>query len=691
MRAVTCFVALFSCMAMRAQEWDWVQRLPGDLSSVRSVALDNEKNVYIAGTFSGSNAIGTNIFISAGAADIFIAKLSPQGQILWATAAGGTNEDVINRLVVTSNGTVFVVGRFDLGSNLVSNSRLPAARALVARIDEGVFTWADSLPEQTNAMVPGIALGPDETPWVVGGNGHVFVRHYDREGAVLGTFAVGNTEFNPSAIAVNRSGEPYIIASFYDTVDLGTTNLTSSWSYQYFIAALNPTGGVRWAWVKPRLTSNFEPISDLKCVDDGGVVSTGFWDYGLPQGYVFVARHSASGALEWLSSRTGFWKSIYTAQSISVDARGNCHLVGYAFTARGEYRWNGIGVWAVSPDGAFVSEEFITCGFSGEVAGNGIAVTSSGDTVIVGHLQGRPRFGTNEFGPSTFTTNGFVARRATIVPPLDFRRVATNLVLKWPRPAARFLLQQATVLQSNAWSDVSTQPNVTCNGAEVTVSPAAAAAFFRLRRTNDIILVPPRLEQFGVSPGTQFPDGSWIVVTANPAATNLTITAWINDPTYQYQIWAWWFDASGTNRLAATEAVTELEWEDGEEDAIAVQQLKQPNLAFPVGTNTIVIVASDNEAVSTNTLTFTVVSVPTMIQRLIAEIDAATSGTEQAQLRAPLSAAFDAAQASDWNSVRSNLEQFRTELQSSTQLTGLQRYWFDRAAQETLAALPPVT
>ena len=64
-------VLVFSfALSIHAQQWDWVKRFPGHGSIVTSIALDAEENVYVAGTFGGTNQIGTNTFISEEVASI---------------------------------------------------------------------------------------------------------------------------------------------------------------------------------------------------------------------------------------------------------------------------------------------------------------------------------------------------------------------------------------------------------------------------------------------------------------------------------------------------------------------------------------------------------------------------------------------------------------------------------------------
>jgi gliding motility-associated-like protein len=79
-----------------------------------AIATDGAGNAYVTGhfessiTFQGSTPV---TLTSSGGKDIFIAKLDPSGNVLWAKKAGGTADD--SGLGISTNGTyVFVTGYF---------------------------------------------------------------------------------------------------------------------------------------------------------------------------------------------------------------------------------------------------------------------------------------------------------------------------------------------------------------------------------------------------------------------------------------------------------------------------------------------------------------------------------------------------------------------------------------------------
>lgn len=81
-----------------------------------SIAIDSNKNVYIAGHFLGTADFdpgpGTNNLLSAGLYDIFLARYDDSGNLMSASRAGGTGNDRVNELAIDENGLVYLTGAF---------------------------------------------------------------------------------------------------------------------------------------------------------------------------------------------------------------------------------------------------------------------------------------------------------------------------------------------------------------------------------------------------------------------------------------------------------------------------------------------------------------------------------------------------------------------------------------------------
>ena len=94
--------------------WLWAKQAGGiDYDSGTSFAVDTYGNSYVTGYFEGNATFGTTTLTSSGSADIFVAKLSSNGNWLWAKKAGGTESDISNSIAVDDNGNSYVTGYFE--------------------------------------------------------------------------------------------------------------------------------------------------------------------------------------------------------------------------------------------------------------------------------------------------------------------------------------------------------------------------------------------------------------------------------------------------------------------------------------------------------------------------------------------------------------------------------------------------
>jgi hypothetical protein len=90
-----------------------------------AVQVDGAGNVYLYGSFEQGVAFGAVNLTSAGGKDVFLAKLGPEGDVLWARSWGGPADDAQVSLAVAADGTIVVTGwtqgDVDVGDGLVAS------------------------------------------------------------------------------------------------------------------------------------------------------------------------------------------------------------------------------------------------------------------------------------------------------------------------------------------------------------------------------------------------------------------------------------------------------------------------------------------------------------------------------------------------------------------------------------------
>jgi hypothetical protein len=148
-----------------------------------SLGIDGAGNLYTSGNFQHTITIGTTTLTNAAATnnDVYIAKLDPAGNFIWAKSFGGTSEDEVSALSVSGNGSVSVAGQFisasmSVGGHTVSNSVAPGFSCFLVRYDSsGNCTWAKEIPHVYGQQMISDDAGP------------VYLTGYIDTNAIVGT------------------------------------------------------------------------------------------------------------------------------------------------------------------------------------------------------------------------------------------------------------------------------------------------------------------------------------------------------------------------------------------------------------------------------------------------------------------------------------------------------------------------
>jgi len=94
----------------------WARAFQGDSNGGHSVATDILGNIFITGYFSGTVDFdpheSTFNLTGEGGSDIFIQKLTPSGNFVWARAIGGTYYDQAGAVAVDFASNVYTIGTF---------------------------------------------------------------------------------------------------------------------------------------------------------------------------------------------------------------------------------------------------------------------------------------------------------------------------------------------------------------------------------------------------------------------------------------------------------------------------------------------------------------------------------------------------------------------------------------------------
>lgn len=316
------------------------------------IAVDSYGNSYIVGTFAGAASFGGFQLISHGSYDVFIAKLNNKGNWQWAISAGGTSEDSGRSIAVDGAGNAYITGGFHgsatFGSTILTT--LIDSEVYVAKISaDGQWQWA--VAGNGTSDDEGVGIAVDSTAvYVLGsfngsmtlgnttltGTYDVFVARLNTSGGWQWASSGGGASVDsPFGISLDAAGHAFIVGSFELTALFETTNITSLGGDDAFVAKIASNGSWLWAVSAGGVGPNDQAMSVVVDSSGNAVVSGQFQDAisfggilltsaGLSD--VFVAKLSSGGSWRWASRAGG--NAFDEGFGVAVEANDWIHVAG---------------------------------------------------------------------------------------------------------------------------------------------------------------------------------------------------------------------------------------------------------------------------------------------------------------------------------------------------------------------------
>jgi putative cell wall-binding protein len=152
--------------------WMWATSAFGaDGDSGYGVSVLADGSAIVTGQFQVTLTFGATMLISAGSSDVFVAKVDAGGAWVWATSAGGTESDSGNAVSVLADGSAIVTGHFSGTATFGATTLISAGGAdvLVAKIAaDGTRVWATSAGGTGNDFGRGVSVLADGSTIVIG-------------------------------------------------------------------------------------------------------------------------------------------------------------------------------------------------------------------------------------------------------------------------------------------------------------------------------------------------------------------------------------------------------------------------------------------------------------------------------------------------------------------------------------------
>jgi len=337
--SVLC-ILLLSPIAVIAQSTPpaWVQALGSTgrgTNVANAIKAAPDHSLYVGGQFSGTATFGNTTLTATGPFDIFVAKYTPTGSLLWIaptaqTGAGGGGNQAANGIDLDADGNVYATGSF------YGNATFYSANP------------ADKQIKVASGVVPAI-----------------FLAKYTSAGVLLWVQTVTSDQYGPDpnvpmigkGVAVNAAAGTVYVGSFsqadltFSSADGSTHTFPGTFAWHMALAKYDLDGNFKWA------ATNY----------GGG--NTG--SYG-----VTVDAQDNSYAIGWFEGQATFTSA--NGQDLTIDGFGGTDI----FLV--EYDTNGNAKWANHIGGNHDIPSAVTTGPSGEITLAGFV--SNGNPTIVSSL-----------------------------------------------------------------------------------------------------------------------------------------------------------------------------------------------------------------------------------------------------------------------------------------------------------------
>ncbi|MBW4889458.1 gliding motility-associated C-terminal domain-containing protein [Mucilaginibacter sp. HMF5004] len=430
----------------------WVNDIGGTGSaSVVKIVTDSQDNIYVTGSFQGTidlspAATVTHQLTSKGNLDIFIAKYTGSGTLVWCKQLGDTGSDYPVSICLDDNNNVFVTGQFlspymdiDPGTNVTSLLNEGQKDIFVVKLNNaGNFLWGSQISGTGNQIVTSIKADHNNNVYICGSidsKTRFGITSLLTPSAPVDGFIAkynGNSVNNQSPIWVSHfGGTGTQNIAFGLAIDPNNEILITGRSNDIgvtadFIAKYATDGSIVWI---NRIQSNGTGTSAITTDLQGNVILSGYFsnqvvfDVSSPKGTVkasnntatdsFVAQYSGSGKFGWA---IGFGQAGTNTYALDVitDNKSNVYVGGW-FNGNPNFNpatgkpvliqpYGGYNAFAVkySRTGQYVCAANIGTAQTANIgfAGNGIALTTSNEILLAGAFNN-----TTDFNPGACTNN----------------------------------------------------------------------------------------------------------------------------------------------------------------------------------------------------------------------------------------------------------------------------------------------
>ena len=382
--AIMLFTAITIGFAQSQISWQWTMANGSTgQDDVKDFALDNAGNAVVVGKFGGPITFGgaNPITITPhGIYDMYIAKVSSAGSVLWVKTPYGPNQDFATAVEVDKQGNAYVLADFydslvydsSAAGLSVFKSNAGLSNIYLAKYNpSGNLLWAKnlggisidkssdlSLDTAGNVFVTGsfyktIYLNPlvsNADTLKAKGQGDIFIAKYSSNGNFIWSKQIGSTGFeNSSSIKCTENGGFVLGGTFYDSIDFNPSPIdtvilpVSTWGANLYITKYDQNGN--YVWANGVNSAGFKTVGEIVLDKNDNVFITGKFNdvtdfdtqfshntlVALPgNSSIYFGKYNGNnGSLSWMKKvEHGYQGGQDEGTAIALDSKEDIYITG---------------------------------------------------------------------------------------------------------------------------------------------------------------------------------------------------------------------------------------------------------------------------------------------------------------------------------------------------------------------------
>lgn len=231
------------------------------------IAVTPEGDCYVAGSFAGDVTFGTSQSPNKKGRSMFVARYDADGMLIWSQQAGNGRSQSGHQIAVDASGNCYVcgyiTGLLELDGQQMGTDTTVQDIFLAKLSPAGKLIWSANSGGQANGLSTGIAVDQQGNCYLTGmfknkatfgktsltskGGHDIFVARINADGSPAWAYTGGGEKTDYGlGIAADQAGNCYITGEFSDDVHFLGKHHTKLGGRDLFIARFAPDGKPDW-------------------------------------------------------------------------------------------------------------------------------------------------------------------------------------------------------------------------------------------------------------------------------------------------------------------------------------------------------------------------------------------------------------------------------------------------------------